>query len=104
MAKVLNGKRAAQESTRYVRTNVVLDADLMERAFEYSTAKTRKGLIDEALRLYVRMHAQWAIRELRGKVEWVGELDDSRDENRWPEEDSEVNDEKSLHVAAPAAG
>lgn len=104
MAAITSSKASTQENTRYVRTNVVLDANLVERAFEYSTAKTRKGLIDEALRFFVRMHAQWEIRELRGKVEWVGELDDSRDENRWPDEDSEVNDEMSHHVAAPAAG
>jgi hypothetical protein len=40
-----------------VRTNVVLNEELVEEAMKYSTARTRSALIDEALRVFVPSRA-----------------------------------------------
>ncbi|MBW2078508.1 MAG: type II toxin-antitoxin system VapB family antitoxin [Deltaproteobacteria bacterium] len=38
-----------------MRTNIVIDDELLEQAFSLSRARTKKDLIHEALREYVRM-------------------------------------------------
>jgi Arc/MetJ family transcription regulator len=38
-----------------MRTNIVLDDELLEQAFSLSRARTKKDLIHEALREYIRV-------------------------------------------------
>ena len=40
-----------------MRTNIVLDDDLMEEARRYAHARTKKGLIEEALRTFIETRA-----------------------------------------------
>ena len=40
-----------------MRTNVVLNEDLIEEAMKYSTARSRSALIEEALRAFVQSRA-----------------------------------------------
>jgi metal-responsive CopG/Arc/MetJ family transcriptional regulator len=40
-----------------MRTNVVLNEELVEEAMKYSTARSRSALIDEALRVFVQSRA-----------------------------------------------
>ena len=51
-----------------VRTNIVLDDELVEEAFRHSDAKTKRELVDRALREFVENHKRRDIRELRGKI------------------------------------
>ena len=51
-----------------MRTNVVLNDDLVNEAFKYSTAKTKRQLIDAALREYVQNHGRLNLADLRGKI------------------------------------
>lgn len=51
-----------------MRTNIVLDDELVEEAFKYSDAKTKKELVERALREFVEKHRRKDIRELRGKI------------------------------------
>ncbi len=51
-----------------MRTNIVLDDDLVEEAFKYSKAKTKKELIHEALREFIASRKKLDLRELRGKI------------------------------------
>ncbi|MBA2534247.1 MAG: type II toxin-antitoxin system VapB family antitoxin [Rubrobacter sp.] len=51
-----------------MRTNIVLDDDLVEEAFRYANAKTKRELVDLALREFVENHKRKDIRELRGKI------------------------------------
>ena len=53
-----------------MRTNVVIDDALMSKAMEASGAKTKKGAIEAALQMMVRMHRQTRIKRLRGKVDF----------------------------------
>ena len=61
-----------------MRTNIEIDDELMEKALNASGAKTKKAAVEEALQLLVRIKGQSSIRELRGKVHWIGNLEESR--------------------------
>jgi Arc/MetJ family transcription regulator len=57
-----------------MRTNVVIDDDLMESALRASGIKTKKDAIEEGLKLLVQLKAQEKIKGLRGKLRWSGNL------------------------------
>jgi Arc/MetJ family transcription regulator len=57
-----------------MRTNVVIDDELMAEALERSGLKTKRAVIDEALRTLVRLKKQEQVRSLRGKLQWEGDL------------------------------
>ena len=61
-----------------MRTNIVIDEELMSQAMAASGLKTMRATIDEALRLYVQMQGQKKIRKLRGRIHWEGNLEESR--------------------------
>jgi len=61
-----------------MRTNVVLDDDLVQRAQELTGIKTKREVIHEALRTLVRLREQTSVRKLRGKLHWEGDLDEQR--------------------------
>jgi len=61
-----------------MRTNVVIDDELMQSALEVAATKTKKGAIEEGLRLLVQIKNQQAIKTFRGKLEWTGSLDEMR--------------------------
>ncbi len=61
-----------------MRTNIDIDDRLMRQAMRRSGAPTKKATVEAALRLLVETHAQRAIRQLRGKVQWEGDLNQSR--------------------------
>lgn len=58
-----------------MRTNVVIDDELMKRAMKATNLRTKKAVIDAGLRLLVEVKAQSGIRRLRGKVNWEGDLE-----------------------------
>lgn len=51
-----------------MRTNIVLDDELVKEAFKLSDAKTKKDLVDRALTEFVQNHKKKDLRELRGKI------------------------------------
>jgi Arc/MetJ family transcription regulator len=57
-----------------MRTNVVIDDDLMESALRASGIRTKKGAIEEGLKLLVQLKAQEKIKGFRGKLRWSGNL------------------------------
>ena len=61
-----------------MRTNIVLDDKLMQEAQKLSGIKTKRGIIQEALDLFVKIKRQEGLLELCGKVEWSGDLDEMR--------------------------
>jgi Arc/MetJ family transcription regulator len=61
-----------------VRTNIVIDDDLMEKARKLSGHKTKKDTIEEALKLLIAQKEQGDIRKLRGRLNWEGDLDEMR--------------------------
>lgn len=52
-----------------MRTNIVLDEKLVEEAFKYSTdVKTKRELVEVALKEYVARHKMKDLRNIRGKI------------------------------------
>lgn len=61
-----------------MRTNVVLDDDLMQTALKLSGYKTKKRAIEEGLKLLIQLNHQKKIKAFRGKLRWTGNLDEMR--------------------------
>lgn len=61
-----------------MRTNVVIDDDLMRSALEQSGLKTKRAAIEEGLRLLVQRSRQSKIKAFRGRLTWSGDLDEMR--------------------------
>lgn len=61
-----------------MRTNIEMDDRLVEQAMRSTGAPTKKAVVEAGLRLLVETHSQTAIRLLRGKVQWQGNLEKSR--------------------------
>ena len=60
------------------RTNVVLDEKLVEDCQNATGIKTKKALIDYALRELLRHRDQGKILKLKGRIKWEGNLDEWR--------------------------
>ena len=61
-----------------MRTNIVIDDELMASALQASGLNTKKDVVEEGLKLLVKIHKQQAVRSLRGKIRWEGDLDEMR--------------------------
>ena len=61
-----------------MRTNIVLDDDLVRAAMRASGLKTKRAVVEAGLRLLVQTKAQAGMRRLRGRVIWEGRLPESR--------------------------
>jgi Arc/MetJ family transcription regulator len=61
-----------------MRTNIVIDDELMEQALRASGLPTKKAVVEAGLRLLIQVQSQAGIRRLRGKVRWEGDLDQLR--------------------------
>jgi len=59
----------------YMRTNIVLDDDLVKEAFRHSAAKTKKGLVDEALRELIRVRRRRSLKDLKGRIRFAEDYD-----------------------------
>ena len=58
-----------------MRTNVVLDDNLITKAFKHSKAKTKKDLIHEALRELISARQRLDLRDLRGAIAFIHNYD-----------------------------
>ena len=61
-----------------MRTNIVIDDKLMADALRATGLNTKKEAVEEGLRLLIQRNKQQAIRKLRGKLTWEGDLDEMR--------------------------
>ncbi len=62
----------------FMRTNIVIDDELMTNAIKATGLKTKKEVVEQGLRLIVKQDQQKAVRKLRGKLTWDGDLDAMR--------------------------
>jgi Arc/MetJ family transcription regulator len=51
-----------------MRTNIVLDEELVKKALKFSKARTKKDLVHEALEELIAVRQKRDLRELRGKI------------------------------------
>jgi Arc/MetJ family transcription regulator len=63
---------------KIMRTNIVIDDNLMAEAIELSQLKTKKAVVETGLRLLIRIKKQERIKSLRGKLKWDGDLEKMR--------------------------
>jgi Arc/MetJ family transcription regulator len=61
-----------------MRTNVVIDDQLMKEALKVSGFRTKRAAIEAGLRLLVKLGGQKKVRNFRGKLKWSGDLDKMR--------------------------
>lgn len=61
-----------------MRTNIEIDDRLMRRAMRSSRLRTKRAVVEEGLRMLIQTRAQTAIRRLRGKIRWEGDVHKSR--------------------------
>ena len=61
-----------------MRTNIVIDDNLMAEAMALSGQKTKKAAVEEALKLLIQLKKQEKIRKFRGKLNWEGDLEKMR--------------------------
>jgi Arc/MetJ family transcription regulator len=61
-----------------LRTNIILDDQLITEAQKLTSLPTKKAVVDEALRTLIRLKKQETILSLQGKIHWRGDLDSSR--------------------------
>ena len=61
-----------------MRTNIVIDDKLMAESIKLSQLKTKKAVVETGLRLLIQIKKQERIKSLRGKLNWVGDLEKMR--------------------------
>jgi Arc/MetJ family transcription regulator len=61
-----------------MRTNIVIDDDLMAAALEARPDATKRTVVEEGLKLVALVHRQKKVRSLRGKLRWSGDLESMR--------------------------
>ncbi len=65
-----------------MRTNLVIDDDLMHAAQRATGIRTKRGVVEEGLRLLVRLRRQRNARRWRGRLRWEGDLEAMRRDRR----------------------
>jgi Arc/MetJ family transcription regulator len=63
-----------------MRTNVVIDDQLMNDTLKATGLKTKREVVEIGLRTLLRLRQQEALRGLRGKLDWQGDLDAMRND------------------------
>jgi Arc/MetJ family transcription regulator len=61
-----------------MRTNIVIEDKLMRETLRATGLRTKREAVELGLRTLLRLQKQAAIRRLRGKLVWQGDLDAMR--------------------------
>ncbi len=61
-----------------MRTNIVIDDQLITEAQRLSGITTKKGVVEAALKLLVQLKQQETVKAWRGKLLWEGNLESMR--------------------------
>ena len=75
-----------------MRTNIIINDDLIEKAMKASGARTKRAAVEAGLRLLIDTYGQGEIRKLRGKIQWDGNLEAMRT-SRFAEESGDYQSE-----------
>ena len=62
-----------------MKTNIQLDDSLVEEGFRLTGLKTKKELVNHALAELVRRKHQKRILQLKGNIDWEGDLNKMRE-------------------------
>jgi Arc/MetJ family transcription regulator len=58
-----------------MRTNIVLDDDLMREAMALAGTSTKRATVEAGLRALIERERRRSVLELRGQLRWEGDLD-----------------------------
>lgn len=61
-----------------MRTNIEIDDEVLDEVRRLTGATTKRQAVDIALRELVARYRRAGLLELRGKVRWEGDLDETR--------------------------
>jgi Arc/MetJ family transcription regulator len=61
-----------------MRTNIVIDDELLNEAMRLSGLPTKRAVVEEGLRKLIRLKGQEAILHLPKDIRWEGDLNESR--------------------------
>lgn len=61
-----------------MRTNIVIDGRLIEEAMNYTGLRTKKKVVDFALRELIKRKKRKKILDFKGRLRWEGDLDEMR--------------------------
>ena len=62
----------------HMRTNIVIDDELMSETLRATGLKTKREAVEQGLRTLLRLSQQAQIRKYRGKLNWQGNLEAMR--------------------------
>lgn len=90
-----------------MRTNIEIDDQLIAEAMRLTGIKTKREVVEAALRILVRNTKQAAVLDLAGTIDWVGNLDEMREGRFFHDEqgryvfDQEIEDANPEPILAP---
>jgi len=61
-----------------MRTNIVIDDDLMKQVMKLTGLRTKREAVELGLKALLKLRKQEGIRKYRGRLDWEGDLDDMR--------------------------
>ena len=61
-----------------MRTNIIIDDDLMAQAMAATGARTKREAVELGLKTLLRLRRQGEVRRIRGKLAWSGDLEAMR--------------------------
>jgi Arc/MetJ family transcription regulator len=67
-----------------MRTNIVIDEELMKKGIRYTGLRTKKELVNYALRELIQRKERKEILRLKGKLHWEGDLEEMRKWGQFP--------------------
>lgn len=66
-----------------MRTNIDIDDKLMEQAIKLTKLKSKKEVVNKALKEIIKTEKINQLRALRGKINWEGNLEEMRTYDKW---------------------
>lgn len=61
-----------------MRTNIVIDDELMKEAVALTGLKTKKEAVELGLKTLIQLRKQEKLKDYKGKLEWSGDLEQTR--------------------------
>ena len=61
-----------------MRTNIVIDDDLINEALKLTDIKTKREVVELGLKALIKLKKQETIKQFKGKLKWQGDLDGMR--------------------------
>ena len=61
-----------------MRTNIVIDDELMKTALKNTGLKTKREVVEQGLKILIQLSNQAKLKAYKGKLKWEGNLEKMR--------------------------